>query len=441
MNNIGVTYLVNGKYDVAISMLLQVLSMMKQSLKHVNRKNKNQVVPTSASAPTSPTATTSDSSSRAATATASATTTSSTRSASSPKSPSEMDIDEAENDEDDDDDECYFDCVPDFWYPSPCTSSEQQPQQQENGMLYMFRHPILLPYDRINNKSKKRLLRESTMAVNCIAIMYNLALAFHLRGSSSGGGGTTTADAAPAGVVALPTTTTTTTVGNSNNNDHITNIIMDAVNDDDTKESDLFKAKSLYELSHQMLQVTDKVDCLPSFVMAISNNMGILHYREGDYAKAQSFFQHLLSTQMFVAVNNVSSCNYADDDDNNEDTSDGNSYNDGEGGEDDFDYFDDTFINDSDTDDDDDGDVDFDDIELDDVFDDDVHLVNSIVSSLSASTSSDDDGSGNTSRTNSNRNRNSVMANDTINSSMVAMDGFWNNTLQLVLATGTAPAA
>ena len=36
--------------------------------------------------------------------------------------------------------------------------------------------------------------------------------------------------------------------------------------------------------------------------MALANNLGVLHARLGEYEKAESFFRHLLSTQMFVVT-------------------------------------------------------------------------------------------------------------------------------------------
>ena len=265
-----------------------------------------------------------------------------------------------------------YDCVPDFWYHNTSDSdSSSSSISTPNGEMFVFQHPIAIP-SYIPTPSTTTLpqdsaVRESAMAVNCIANMYNLALAFHLRGTRQ-------------------------------------ELATKDVN------HDLMKACSLYELSHQMLQTTDFVDCLPTFVMAISNNMGIIHYKRGEHEKARGFFQHLLSTQMFViSQSSVTQHNSDDTDVVEEEVND----------------FDDMDHNDFDT-----------------LFDD------------SYSVSSDD---------HQHQHHNNFNGHDSIGSinsfiledespattatatpsatSTMMMDGFWNNTLQLVLANGSAPAA
>ena len=275
-----------------------------------------------------------------------------------------------------------YDCVPDFWYHNTSDSdSSSSSISTPNGEMFVFQHPIAIP-SYIPTPSTTTLpqdsaVRESAMAVNCIANMYNLALAFHLRGTTSQGSSSSSTSTA--------------------NND------------------DLMKACSLYELSHQMLQTTDFVDCLPTFVMAISNNMGIIHYLRGEHEKARGFFQHLLSTQMFViSQSSVTQHNSDDTDVVEEEVND----------------FDDMDHNDFDT-----------------LFDDDSYSVSAdqqegtfnghdSIGSLNSFIMEDELSLMTTAAATANTATTSPTATSTM-----MMDGFWNNTLQLVLANGSAPAA
>ena len=274
-----------------------------------------------------------------------------------------------------------YDCVPDFWYHNTSDSdSSSSSISTPNGEMFVFQHPIAIPSyiptpttPSLPQEQQESIeVRESTMAVNCIANMYNLALAFHLRGTTSQRSSSTTR----------------------------------------TANDDLMKACSLYELSHQMLQTTDFVDCLPTFVMAISNNMGIIHYLRGEHDKARGFFQHLLSTQMFVISQSSVTQHNSDDADTNEED------------------FDDMDHNDFDT-----------------LFDDDSYSVSAdqqegtfnghdSIGSLNSFIMEDELSLMTTAAATANTATTSPTATSTM-----MMDGFWNNTLQLVLANGSAPAA
>ena len=42
--------------------------------------------------------------------------------------------------------------------------------------------------------------------------------------------------------------------------------------------------------------------------MALANNLGVLYAKLGDHERSQSYFQYLLSTQMYVVTTNRNCC-------------------------------------------------------------------------------------------------------------------------------------
>ena len=114
---------------------------------------------------------------------------------------------------------------------------------------YIFRHPISYDNDC-----------EDAMKILSVITIFNLALGYHLRGLRCGGGRSK------------------------------------AVSDED-----LDKAVPLYELCYEILQVED-IDAGPFFLMAIANNIGMIYSVRGADDRAALFFEHLLSTQMFLVT-------------------------------------------------------------------------------------------------------------------------------------------
>ena len=67
----------------------------------------------------------------------------------------------------------------------------------------------------------------------------------------------------------------------------------------------LKKAVTLYELAYNLNQ--DSITSMnPLFMMAIVNNMAVVHLSMCQYEKAQVYFQHLLSTIMFFSASTAS---------------------------------------------------------------------------------------------------------------------------------------
>ena len=70
----------------------------------------------------------------------------------------------------------------------------------------------------------------------------------------------------------------------------------------------LKKAVTLYELAYNLNQ--DSIMSMnPLFMMAIVNNMAVVHLSMCQYESAQVYFQHLLSTIMFFSASTASSSN------------------------------------------------------------------------------------------------------------------------------------
>ena len=163
--------------------------------------------------------------------------------------------------------------VPEFWYGSQCSSVASFPSSTTtassshiNGGGYVFQHPILI-------RNYVTVVNRATSTVNAIAIMYNLALALHLKGTACTG--------------------TAAAAGDHPNNKH------------------LERATALYRLCYNMLVMhhnqcdngkTITIDFDPCFLMAISNNLGMICTVCGMKDKANTFFQHLLSTQMYCYI-------------------------------------------------------------------------------------------------------------------------------------------
>ena len=144
--------------------------------------------------------------------------------------------------------------VPGFTSPrgeQVCTAEDVS-----SRMGYVFCRPIAFPEETIKNATIGSDSTRSTIVikVNSIVIMYNLALAFQLLAAS---------------------------------------------------DKELQKAIKLYHLCHRMLVTSNCQDIQyePSLIMALANNLGVLYAAVGDTSRSQSFFQHLLSTQMFVLSN------------------------------------------------------------------------------------------------------------------------------------------
>ena len=128
MNNIGVGYIIQGRYNKAISILLKVLGIVRTSLEKVpssRPRNHDRVAWSS----------TTDAGSR-------------------------------------------YESVPGFCYPSSPSTTTALPLHHQSETLghYVFSYPIAIPEDVVDQKLM--------IKANSISIMYNLALAFHLRGKT-----------------------------------------------------------------------------------------------------------------------------------------------------------------------------------------------------------------------------------------------------------------
>ena len=119
----------------------------------------------------------------------------------------------------------------------------------EDSFGYICQHPISIPNDSTQ-----------PIRINSIVAMYNLALSHHLYALNA----------------------------NGNGQQH-----------EEIDDEYLQKAGTLYELCYEMLQVED-IDAGPFFMMALANNIGQIHAVRGAEDRAALFFEHLLSTQMFL---------------------------------------------------------------------------------------------------------------------------------------------
>ena len=270
LNNVSVDHILQGRYESAISILLHVLRIMKCSIR---RRRLSSTSPSSSSSSSNRGSSCSSAPSSSAAA-AVATTAGQTTTPRSNCNSSER--------------------VPGFYYPaSPfCDASS------DGHYDYVFRYPIAIPD---NDEGRITMVK-----ANAIAIVYNLALAFHLRlvrgttsASAFAGSAITKTDVhhtislyqlCHRMLVTSSSSSSSSTKSNGNSNDGTaTNMDVDGDNDDEDDDGVL-------------------VECEASLFMALANNLGVLYGTLGDHDRSQSFFQYLLSTQMYVVTTNRHCC-------------------------------------------------------------------------------------------------------------------------------------
>ena len=130
----------------------------------------------------------------------------------------------------------------------PTSSDEVDSSSSSQPLGYVYRSPIALPTND---------LTATFVNVQCVTIMFNLALAFHLRG------------------------------------------IQKNENTVEEQEWALQNAVSMYELCYEMMG-TELINPGLFFMMTITNNLGHAHATLHIYDKAQKCFEHLLSMQMYL---------------------------------------------------------------------------------------------------------------------------------------------
>ena len=151
-------------------------------------------------------------------------------------------------------------------------SIELQQQQQHNMMVnhqhhpshhgYVYRHPIELPMD----DDIAIMLR-----VQCVTIMFNLGMAFHLRGISY----------------------SQCYVGIDNRQ------VYEQSDENSIRVWALQNAIAMYELCYEMMG-TEKINPGLHFIMSLTNNLGHSHALLHNFDKARICWQQLLSIQMFL---------------------------------------------------------------------------------------------------------------------------------------------
>ena len=153
--------------------------------------------------------------------------------------------------------------VPDFWYNVPHSSRKHQ-----SCKGYVFSYPI-----RLQEVHDVQPQTSATVTATTIAIMYNLALSFHLMGRRR--------------------------------------------RDESERFEHYDRAITLYKLCYNMLLINHHldggsnngdqrpitIDFDPCFLMAVSNNLGVIYKERGETKVATTYFQHLLSTQMYCHIN------------------------------------------------------------------------------------------------------------------------------------------
>ena len=185
-------------------------------------------------------------------------------------------------------------------FRSSCNQEEGDATHSFRTSLgYVYEHPLELPMD------DHVALRLSVLR---LTIMFNLAMAFHLKGLElvliGGGGGTTTTTTAA---------TTTPPTGHCHScylDDH-----HQQQNEEEAKWS-FESAMKLYELTYEIIGTGPTTNsnstvggggCIDEyanpgmyFLMSLTNNIGMVHVMLCRYDYAQLCFQRLLSMQMYL---------------------------------------------------------------------------------------------------------------------------------------------
>ena len=121
--------------------------------------------------------------------------------------------------------------------------------------IYVYQYPIDLP---TNNDEGNVGTSPSLVSVQCMTILFNLALTFHLRGLSQ------------------------------------THNLSD-----EEREFSITNAIELYELCYEMMG-NEHLNPGLFFLMSLANNLGHCHAMVQQLEKAQKCFEHLLSMQMYL---------------------------------------------------------------------------------------------------------------------------------------------
>ena len=133
-------------------------------------------------------------------------------------------------------------------------SSTVSSLQQRHG--YVYQSPIDL--DIVD------VMCTSSLGVQCMVLMYNMALAFHLNGLNESG-----------------------------------------VEDDVEEQICMIRnAIEMYEICYELMS-TENINPGLHFIMILANNLGQSHLLMGNYEKGQQCFEHLLSIQMYVTDNTL----------------------------------------------------------------------------------------------------------------------------------------
>ena len=158
----------------------------------------------------------------------------------------------------------------------PTTTAAASPSR---SIGYVYDHPLELPMD------DHVALRLSVLR---LTIMFNLAIAFHLKG-----------------MYLLFSTSPPTASSTSDKNG-----VQRRCREDIEAEAkwSFESAMKLYELTYEIMGTHEQYSCNVNpgmyFIMSLANNLGMVHVMLCQYEHAQQCFQHLLSMQMYLMENN-----------------------------------------------------------------------------------------------------------------------------------------
>ena len=140
------------------------------------------------------------------------------------------------------------------------TRTRRQQRLSSSTTTFLYQEPIELPMD--NEMS-------TLLNVQCVTVMFNLAMAFHLRALAATG-----------------------------SNDNVHQQLQQ-------QQHFLHNAIQMYELCYEMMSTDESFNPGLYFIMCLANNLGCAHMTLGNYAKSHSCFEHLLSMQMYVTDSSI----------------------------------------------------------------------------------------------------------------------------------------
>ena len=159
-------------------------------------------------------------------------------------------------------------------YHAMDASSKQHPSNTfvtvTDNEAYVHRYPIELPTTEKDGDEQHPI--SLMVTVQCMTILFNLALAFHLRGMRT------------------PSTTT------SSSNHQMQNPIDEHQRE---REFAVQNAIELYELCYEMMG-SENMNPGIYFLMNLANNLGHCHGMLHVHDKSKKCFEHLLSMQMYM---------------------------------------------------------------------------------------------------------------------------------------------